>query len=113
MWSGPVGLGAIRTRIVGSEGDIAGSLARGSALPRRRAGSPRGGGVSGRRASASGHLVEQTRGGVARQDLDERRGAESERGPAAGTLEGQRVEGLGAGKDRDRRTRRQCAGLEV
>ena len=54
--------------------------------------------VSGRRGR---DRVEQRRVGVAGQDADERRRPEAERGPAARPVEGQRVERLGAGEDRD------------
>ena len=84
MWSGPVGLGAIRTRGV---------------LIASRAG--------------AGTLVEERRVGLAGQDPDEGRRPETERRPAARAVERQRVERFAAGQDRDLRAGRQRPRLEV
>ena len=88
MWSGPVGLGAIRTRTVA-------------------------GGHPATRSACGRHLVEQARIGLARQDADERRGPQAEGRPAARSVERERVERLRAGEDRDMGARRQRPGLEV
>ena len=85
-----MGLGAIRTRIVGGHGLDWRARARLRATlssQRRR------------------DLVEQAGIGVAGQHADERGRPEAERRPAARPLERQRVERLGAGEDRDVRAR--------
>ncbi len=84
MWSGPVGLGAIRTR-----------------------------GARHRRAAWCRDAVEQRRVRLAGQDPDEGGRSETERRPAARAVERQRVERFAAGQDRDLRARRQRARLEV
>ena len=66
-----------------------------------------------RQRRARGTPVEEGRVGVARQHPDERRRAQAEGRPTERPIEGQRVERLGAGEDRDRGARLERPRLEV
>src|SRR5438093_1377937 len=102
MWSWPVGLGAIRTRIVGSGMSERVAASDGSGLPAElacpydpsmkllsagpEAAPARSPGLAsdGGRRSAVRDAMEEARVGVARQDVDERCGPQDEGGPTAG-----------------------------
>ena len=91
MWSGPVGLGAMRTRIWSR---FVGSVIR-------------------RRDDLLGDLVEEGRIGLAGQDPDQGGRSQAERGPSARPVQRERVERFGAGEDRDVGAGHQRARLEV